>query len=76
MEGTLQQLATGDINPLTCALWILIAAVFGGAGGCIGANFLGGKHLGKELVFMMGVPFGALAAVPGVIFGLLLLKLI
>lgn len=70
MDGTFQQLAAGQLTPVTCTLYGLIAAIMGGAGGCIGANFLGGKSLGKELIFMMGFPFGVAAAVPGVLIGL------
>jgi len=54
----------------------LIAIVLGGTGGCVGANILGGKSLGKELVFMMGFPFGVAAALPGVLIGLLVSRML
>lgn len=76
MEGTLQLLASGEITPLTCTIWVLMAGLAGGLGGILGANMLGGKALGKELVLMMGAPMGALVAAPGVLLALILLKLI
>lgn len=76
MDGTFQQLAAGELTPVTCALYGLTAAILGGAGGCIGANFLGGKSLGKELTFMMGFPFGVAVAVPGVLIGLLVSRML
>lgn len=76
MESTLQLMASGEITPMTCALWVIMAGIAGGLGGILGANLLGGKALGKELVLMMGAPMGALVAAPGVLLALILLKLI
>ena len=76
MDSIYQQLATGALTPVTCALYGLIAIFLGGTGGCVGANILGGKSLGKELVFMMGFPFGVAAALPGVLIGLLVSRML
>ncbi|MBU6450371.1 MAG: hypothetical protein KGS72_01235 [Cyanobacteria bacterium REEB67] len=75
MDTTLQAMTSGAITPTTAIAWFLIAALFGGLGGIIGANWLGGKYLGKELVIMMGMPAGIVAAAPGILIGLLLLKM-
>ncbi|PZM80336.1 MAG: hypothetical protein DKT66_13810 [Candidatus Melainabacteria bacterium] len=75
METILQQMINGDINQMTTIGFALVAAFVGAASGCIGAEMVGGKFLGKELVMMMGAPFGAMASVPGVLIGLLILGL-
>lgn len=76
MDLLVQQMNNGELTAITIVLWVVLAGLVGAVGGCIGASVLGGKHLGKELVIMMGAPFGALAAAPGVLLALLLLKLV
>ena len=54
----------------------LVAVIVGIAAGAIGGIIVGGKHLGNELAAMMGAFFGPMATLPGVLLGLLVLKLI
>ncbi len=76
MDSFVHSLGTGEINLLTGAVWLLVSLIFGAAGGAVSAMKLGGKDIGNELALMMGSFFGPLAAVPGVLIGLIVLKLI
>ena len=58
---------------------IVLALILGAAasliGGALGGVAIGGKSLGNELAAMMGGFFGPLAAIPGLVVGLVLLRL-
>lgn len=71
-----QSLMSGELNFATGAVWLLAALVFGSAAGALSAMKLAGKDIGNELALMMGSVFGPLAAVPGVLVGLIILKFI
>jgi hypothetical protein len=72
----MQQLTTGYLGVATIVVWTLIAAVLAMAGGALAAVKLAGKDLGNPLAALMGVLFGPVAAVPGVLIGLIVLKLL
>jgi len=59
----------------TVILALIVGAAASLLGGALGGVAIGGKALGNELAAMMGGFFGPLAVVPGVIVGLLFLRL-
>lgn len=76
MQALMQQLADGSLSAATIVVWTLIAAVISIAGGALAGTVLAGKDLGNALAAMMGGMFGPVAVVPGVLLGLVILKLI
>ncbi len=76
MDSFVHSLAAGEINALTSIVWVLAAGFFAAAAGAGSAVKLAGKDIGNELALMMGCLFGPLAALPGVVVGLIVLKLI
>lgn len=76
MESFGQSLASGEINFATGAVWIVTAVLLGAGAGALSALKLAGKDIGNELALMMGSVFGPLGAVPGILIGLIVLKLI
>lgn len=76
MESFGQSLASGEINFATGAVWLVASLLCGGVAGSLSALKLAGKDIGNELALMMGSVFGPLGAVPGIIIGLIVLKLI
>jgi hypothetical protein len=76
METFISQLATGEITWATGAAMVALATVVGAIGGALGGLKIGGEHIGKQTAMMMGAFFGPLAALPGVLIGLIVLKLI
>ena len=76
MESLMQNLSSGHINVLTTIVWLLIAGCIGALAGGVSAIKLGGKDLGTEVSLMMGIPFGVIAVLPGILVGLIVLKFI
>jgi ABC-type tungstate transport system substrate-binding protein len=76
VQAIMQQLADGSPGVSAIVAWTLIAAVLAMAGGALAGVRLAGKDLGNSLAAMMGAMFGPLASVPGVLIGLILLRLI
>lgn len=76
MQGLMQQLTDGSLNVTAIVVWTLLAAVLAIAGGALAGIVLAGKDLGNQLAAMMGGMFGPVAVVPGVLLGLIVLKLI
>jgi hypothetical protein len=76
MESFGQSLASGEINFATAAVWLIVALLCGAGAGALSALKLAGKDIGNELALMMGSVFGPLAALPGILIGLIVLKLI
>jgi hypothetical protein len=76
MESFAHSLASGEINPLTGLVWIVVTAVVAACAGAGSAVKLAGKDIGNELAAMMGGIFGPIAAVPGILLGLIILKFI
>ena len=60
---------------MTIVLALIVGVAASLIGGAMGGVAIGGKALGNELAAMMGGFFGPLAVVPGVIVGLLFLRL-
>lgn len=76
MQGLMQQLTDGSLNVTAIVVWTLLAAVLAIAGGALAGIVLAGKDLGNQLAALMGGMFGPIAVVPGVLLGLIVLKLI
>lgn len=76
MQGLMQQLTEGNLGVTTIVVWTLVAAVLSIAGGALAGIQLAGKDLGNSLAAIMGAMFGPIAAVPGIVLGLIILKLI
>lgn len=72
----LQQLGSEPLALVSILVWTLLAFVLAIAGGALMGLRLGASALGKELAALMGALFGPVAAVPGVLLGLLILKLV
>lgn len=72
----IDMLTFGEFTVVKCLLIFLVTCVMGAIGGAVGGMLVGGKDLGYELSAMMGAFFGPLAAVPGVVVGLLLLVVV
>lgn len=71
---TLVFLLSVSVVPMALAFGLgLLAAAAGGA--LVGIR-LGGADLGKEMAALMGAMYGLSAAVPGLVFGLLILAFI
>ncbi len=76
MSEFFSSLSADNITLISFVWGALIALVVGIAGGAIGGVIVGGKHIGNELAAMMGGLYGPMATVPGILIGLLILKLI
>ena len=76
MQAFFQQLTSGSLGAAAIIFWTMLAAVLAMAGGALAGMKLAGKDLGNALASMMGLLFGPVAAVPGVLLALLLLKLL
>lgn len=74
MKNIFQQLSSGSLGAATIVVWALVAALLAMAGGALSAMRLAGKDLGNALASMMGALFGPVAAVPGILIALIILK--
>jgi hypothetical protein len=76
MESLLNSLNTNHITTETVLVLLLISFCAGSIGGALSALKLGGAIVGNDLALFMGGFFGPIAAVPGILIGLVILKLI
>ena len=76
MELMQQNLASGQLDIASTIVCLVLALVFGAGGGALGGMKLGGQFIGNKLSAMMGMTFGIIAALPGTILGLIVLKFI
>ncbi len=76
MSEVFSSLSAENITLISFVWGALIALVVGIIGGAIGGMIVGGKHIGNELAAMMGAFYGPMATIPGILIGLLILKLI
>lgn len=67
--------SAGQLTAITIILWTLVSIALSIAGGALAGVALGGKDLGRSLAAMMGAMYGPLAAVPGILVGLIILAL-
>lgn len=65
----------GSITWATGTILCLAALALGALGGAIGGVLVGGKHVGYGLSALMGMFFGPIAALPGVLIALIALVL-
>jgi hypothetical protein len=75
MPAIFQELMQGNITWATGGLFCLSACALGALGGALGGVLVGGKHIGYGLAAMMGIFFGPIAALPGVLLALITLPL-
>jgi hypothetical protein len=73
VEAIITEIGQGHITWATGALLCLVALPVGALGGAASAAWFGGKHIGYGLSAMMGTVFGTIAALPGVLLGLIAL---
>lgn len=76
MELMQQNLVSGQMDIASTIVCLVLALVFGAGGGALGGMKLGGQFIGNKLSAMMGMTFGVIAALPGTILGLIVLKFI
>lgn len=76
MSEVFSSLSAENITLISFVWGALIALVVGVVGGAVGGVIVGGKHIGNELAAMMGAFYGPMATIPGILIGLLILKLI
>ena len=76
MGDIVNMLVTGELTVITIIIWSIVALIVGAIGGAIGGIIVGAEHIGKELAALMGSFYGPLAALPGVIVGLIILTFI
>lgn len=76
MQSVVEEMARGGVTWTTGGLFCLLALALGAAGGAVGGVLIGGKHIGYRLSAMMGMVFGPIAALPGVLAALLVLSMV
>ena len=76
MGEIINMMMAGDLTIVTICIWAIVAMIVSAIGGAIGGVILAAEHLGTELAAMMGSFYGPIAALPGVIIGLIVLLLI
>jgi hypothetical protein len=76
MGAIREQLAAGQLNAITIAIYTIFSAALAMAGGAAAGVKLAGKDLGNELAASMGAMFGPIGAVPGILLALVILTFI
>ena len=76
MHDVMQHLYSGRLTAVTILLWTFVSVVLSIAAGAVSGIALGGKDLGNSLAAAMGAMYGPVAAVPGILVGLIVLALI
>jgi hypothetical protein len=76
MQDVMQQLANGRLTAITVTVWTSLSIVLSIAAGAVAGMTLGGKDLGNSLAALMGAMYGPVAAVPGILIGLIVLAFI
>lgn len=76
MHDVLQELAGNRLTAITAAAWTLLSITLSIAAGAVAGITLGGKDLGNSLAALMGAMYGPIAAVPGILVGLIVLAFV
>ena len=76
MHDVMQHLYSGRLTSVTILLWTFASVVLSIGAGAVSGIALGGKDLGNSLAALMGAMYGPVAAVPGILFGLIVLAFI
>jgi hypothetical protein len=76
MHAVMQQLASGQLTGVTVVVWTLVSLMLSIGAGAVAGITLAGKDLGNSLAAAMGAMFGPVAAVPGILIGLIVLAFI
>ncbi len=69
-------LLSGRLTALTILVWTMLSILLSIGAGALAGMVLAGKDLGNNLAAMFGALYGPLAAVPGVLLGLLVLAFV
>lgn len=64
------------LSALSILSWTVVAILLSLAAGAVSGMALAGKDLGNNLAAMMGAMFGPVAAVPGILIGLIVLAIL
>jgi len=76
MHDVAHQLGSGQLTAITILVWTFLSIVLSVAGGAAAGLSLGAKNLGNSLAALMGAMYGPVAAVPGILIGLIVLAFI
>jgi len=68
----MQAFADGSLTAPSIVLWTLLSLAAAIGGGAMAGVMLGGKDLGNALAALMGAMYGPVAAVPGILVGLMI----
>jgi hypothetical protein len=71
-----QRLAAGELNAASIAVWTAVSVFLSVAGGALSGLWLARKDLGSSLAAALGAMYGPVAAVPGILVGLIVLLLL
>lgn len=69
-------LLSGRLTTLTVLVWTLLSMLMSIGAGALAGMVLAGKDLGNNLAALFGALYGPLAAVPGVLLGLVVLAFV
>jgi hypothetical protein len=70
----MQPSTVGHLHAAAIAVWTVASMLVALAGGALSGMLLAGKDLGNSLAAAMGAMFGPVAATPGILVGLLVLR--
>lgn len=76
MGEVMQQLGSGHLTATTILVWTVLSILLSIAAGAAAGMTLAGKDLGNSLAAAMGAMYGPVAAVPGILLGLIVLAFI
>jgi hypothetical protein len=76
MQDVMHELVGGRLTAVTVIVWTSLSIVLSIAAGAVAGMALGGKDLGNSLAALMGAMYGPVAAVPGILVGMIVLALI
>lgn len=76
MHDLMQQLVSNHLSATTIIVWTFLAIPLSIAAGAAAGIKLAGKDLGNSLAALMGGMYGPVAAVPGILLALIVLRLV
>jgi hypothetical protein len=76
MHDLIQDLGSDRVTVFTGIVWMIVAIALSIGAGAFAGLRLGGKDLGSGLAASMGALYGPMAAVPGILLGLIILSFV
>jgi hypothetical protein len=76
MHDLIQDLGSDRVTVFTGIVWMIVAIALSIGAGAFAGLRLGGKDLGSGLAAAMGALYGPMAAVPGILLGLIILSFV